>query len=60
MSRKIPQRRAHPEFRLSESQSARLREWILEIETRVATKQVETGKDLAVSAESSEGNVVEN
>jgi len=47
MSRKIPRYKGHSEFRLSESQSARLREWILETETKVATNQVKTGKGVA-------------
>ena len=47
MTGKIPQYEDEIVFRIPKSQSARLRQWISEIDTKVATNQIETGKDFA-------------
>ncbi len=47
MSKKISRYEGEYVFRIPESQLARLRQWILEIDTKVATNQIETGKGLA-------------
>ena len=49
MAGKTPQYEGEFVFRIPESQLARLRQWILEIDTKVATNQIETGVSLEKS-----------
>ncbi len=46
MPRKTPRYEDEYVFRIPTSQLGRLRQWILEIDTKLATSQIETGKGL--------------